>query len=36
MKEITEAIEARQAQITQLQNDIDALQRAATVLVCCL
>ncbi len=32
MSEITEAIKARQAQITQLQSDIDALQRAATVL----
>ena len=32
MSEISEAIKARQAQITQLQSDIDALQRAATVL----
>ena len=32
MKEITEAITARHAQIKQLQSDIDALQRAATVL----
>ena len=32
MKEITEAITARQAQIKTLQSDIDALQRAASVL----
>ena len=32
MKEITEAIAARHAQIKQLQSDIEALQRAATVL----
>ncbi len=32
MKEITDAITARQAQIKTLQSDIDALQRAATVL----
>ena len=32
MSEITKAIAARQTQITQLQSDIDALQRAATVL----
>ena len=32
MNEITAAIAARQAQIKQLQADIDALQRAATVL----
>ena len=32
MSEITTAIAARQAQIKQLQSDIDALQRAATVL----
>ncbi len=32
MSEITKAIEARQAQITQLQSDIETLQRGATVL----
>ena len=32
MSEITDAIRARHAQIKQLQNDIDALQRAASVL----
>ncbi len=32
MNEITEAIAARHAQIAQLQADIDALQRAASVL----
>ena len=32
MKEITDAITTRQAQIKQLQRDIDALQRAASVL----
>ncbi len=32
MKEITAAITARHAQVKQLQADIDALQRAATVL----
>ena len=32
MSEITTAIKARQAQITQLQNDIQLLQRAASVL----
>ena len=32
MSEITEAIAARQAHIKQLQADIDALQRAASVL----
>ncbi len=32
MSEITEAITTRQAQIKTLQSDIDALQRAATVL----
>ena len=32
MNEITDAITARQAQIKTLQSDIDALQRAATVL----
>ena len=32
MKEITAAITAKHAQIKQLQADIDALQRAATVL----
>ncbi len=29
MSEITEAIEAKQTQITQLQSDIEILQRAA-------
>ena len=32
MKEITDAIAARQTQITQLQADIETLQRAASVL----
>ncbi len=32
MSEITKAIAAKQAQISQLQSDIDALQRAGTVL----
>ncbi len=32
MSEITTAIAARQTQITQLQSDIETLQRAATVL----
>ena len=32
MKEITEAIRVRQAQIKQLQADIEALQRAASAL----
>ncbi len=32
MSEITKAIAARQTQIAQLQSDIDALQRAASVL----
>ena len=32
MSEITEAIAARQTQITQLQSDIETLQRAASVL----
>ena len=32
MKEISDAIAARHAQIKQLQADIDALQRAASVL----
>jgi len=32
VSEITEAIQARQAQILQLQNDIETLQRAAGVL----
>ncbi len=32
MSEITTAIKARQSQITQLQNDIQLLQRAASVL----
>ncbi len=32
MKEITAAIAARRAQIKQLQADIEALQRAASVL----
>ena len=33
MKEITQAIEGRQAQITQLQSDLEALQRAASIMV---
>ena len=32
MKELTDAITARHAQIKQLQSDIEALQRAASVL----
>ena len=32
MSEITKAIAARQAQITELQSDIETLQRAANVL----
>ena len=32
MSEITRAIEARQAQITQLQSDIETLQRAASIV----
>ena len=32
MSEITKAIQARQTQIRQLQSDIEALQRAASVL----
>ena len=32
MSEITRAIAARQAQITQLQSEIDALQRAASMV----
>ena len=32
MKEITEAITARQAQIKKLQSDVEALQRAARAL----
>ena len=32
MSEITEAMKARQTQITQLQSEIAALQRAASVL----
>ena len=32
MSEITEAIEARQTQIAQLQSDIETLQRAASIL----
>ncbi len=32
MSEITKAIEARQAQITQLQSDIETLQRAASIV----
>ena len=32
MSEITKAIEARQAQITQLQSDIETLQRAAGIV----
>ena len=32
MSEITKAIKARQAQITQLQSDIETLQRAASIM----
>ena len=32
MNEITEAIEARQTQIAHLQNDIDTLRRAASIM----
>ena len=32
MSEITEAIDAKQIEITQLQSEIEALQRAATLL----
>ena len=32
MKEITEALTAKQAQVNKLQRDIDALQRAAGIL----
>ena len=32
MSEITKAIETRQAQITQLQSDIETLQRAASIV----
>ena len=32
MSEITEAIEARQAQITQLRSDVETLQRAAGIM----
>ena len=32
MKEITEALTAKQAQVKKLQRDIDALQRAAGIL----
>ena len=32
MSEITTAIKARQAQITQLQSDIEILQRAASIV----
>ncbi len=32
MSELTTAIEARQAQITQLQSDIETLQRAASLV----
>ena len=32
MSEITTAIKARQAQITQLQNDIETLRRAASLV----
>ena len=32
MSEITKAIAARQAQIVQLQNDIETLQRAASIV----
>ena len=33
MSEITKAIEAKQTQTTQLQSDIETLQRAATIQV---
>ena len=32
MSEITQAIEARQAQITELQSDIETLKRAASIV----
>ena len=32
MKEITEAIEAKQAQIAQLKSDIETLERAASIV----
>ena len=32
MSEITKAIQARQVQITQLQGDIETLQRAASIM----
>ena len=32
MSEITQAIAARQAQITQIQSDIETLQRAASIV----
>ena len=32
MSEITKAITARQTQITQLQNEIETLQRAASIM----
>ena len=32
MKEVTDAIQSRQAQIKKLQTEIDALQRAASAL----
>jgi len=32
LNEITEAIEARQAQMTQLQRDIETLSRAAAIM----
>ena len=32
MSEITEAIEAKQTQMTQLQSDIETLQRAASIV----
>ena len=32
MSEITKALEARQAQIIQLQSDIETLQRAASIV----
>ena len=32
MSEITKAIAARQAQITELQSDVETLQRAASIL----
>ena len=32
MSEITKAIETKQAQVTQLQNDIETLRRAASIV----